>query len=148
MPKADGVRYYSQECFFGKLLMKNLPVIAVVDDDAICRKMAEFVLQSSQMTPFCFDSAQAFLDWIQHNTCDCILLDINMPGTTGEELQGKLTDLKIDVPILFLTSEADVSVANALIHNGAVDVLLKPLDPQILLPRVCEAIESRLANQS
>lgn len=128
--------------------MNHTPAVAIIDDDPMTLRLTEAILQSDGLTVASFTGAAEFLAWIAENTCDCILLDINMPDMSGDDLQVRLLDMSIAVPVLFLTSEADVSVASALFHRGAMDVILKPIDPLTLIPKVRHAIAVTAAARS
>jgi len=70
----------------------------------------------------------------------CIILDVNMPGLNGLEVQSKLREDLSEVPIVFLTAHADVPSSVRAIKAGAVDFLTKPFDPDTLLSTVEAAV--------
>lgn len=106
----------------------------IVDDDTdVCESLAE-LLSSVDIKPFCFLSGQEFLDQIPENTGDFIsILDVQMPGMSGLEIQEKLHAEDVICPVIFLTGRGDVDTATSGMKHGALDFLQKPVDPEVLL---------------
>jgi FixJ family two-component response regulator len=97
-----------------------------------------------------FDSAEALLGRISTDDRGCVLLDLQMPGKSGLELQQALFERGIGLPLIFISGRADVPAAVSAMKQGAVDFLSKPVDPQALLTAVERALRKgaeRLANQ-
>lgn len=122
-------------------------VVFVVDDDAVSLHWAETLLKKSGQTVRSFSSAEAFLAGCNADSRGCIVLDVNMPGLRGPELQIELKNRGIDMPVVFLTGAADVATAVAVMRRGAVDLIEKPANADELVNRVAEAmkIDSRHA---
>lgn len=109
--------------------MKNSKVIIVEDELAVRDSLSEWLLPDYEVS--CFDSAEAFMDAINQlqmgdGLSTCILLDFQMPGMTGVELQANLKLLNIDFPILFMSGNAQQSDIIDAWRGGAVDFILKP----------------------
>jgi len=123
----------------------NLPgVIHVVDDDASFRTAIERRLKLAGYDVATYASAQELLDKVQDlETSGCILLDVQIPGLSGPELQGRLAELGSRLPIVFLTGHADTATTVRAIKAGAEDFLMKPVSSDQLLG----AIERALAHQ-
>lgn len=86
-----------------------------------------------------FDSATAFLEAFSPDMDGCLLLDLSMPGMTGLELQEKLAESAVDIPIIFITGDGTIPQTVQAIKAGAIDFLEKPFDMRKLLSRIDEA---------
>lgn len=115
--------------------------VFIVDDDASVRKSLSRLLRSEGIQAESFDSAAAYLSWDLHDGVGCILLDINMPGMSGIELQAQLVSQGHHLPILFLTGHGDISTSVLAMKRGALDFLTKPVDESDLLRAVRHALE-------
>jgi len=118
-----------------------IPVVFVVDDDASVRYAIRRLLESVGLSCETFASAIEFLARVGTTTSGCIVLDVRMPGGSGLELQQKLNDLGCDLPIIFVTGYADVPVTLRAMKAGALDVITKPFEDQVLLDAVTQALE-------
>ena len=119
-----------------------IPVVFVVDDDASVRYAIRRLLESVGVSCETFASALEFLARVGTTTSGCIVLDVRMPGGSGLELQQKLNDLGCDLPIvIFVTRYADVPVTLRAMKAGALDVITKPFEDQVLLDAVTQALE-------
>lgn len=107
--------------------------IAVIDDDPsvgrmLCRAMAA--------EGFCvqwFKSAEEFLDSGRLGDFSCLILDVNLPGMTGIELQQQLNNAALEIPIVFISGQADDTIRQQLLQNGAAGFLSKPFSIDSLL---------------
>jgi FixJ family two-component response regulator len=126
--------------------MPDQPLIAIVDDDEILLQLAENALTCSGIKTACFSSAPAFLAALDglHNL-RLIVSDMEMPHMTGYELQCRLEEMGIGIPVVFLSATVDVALASAMISHGAIDVLCKPLDVPALLALVNSVITAKAA---
>jgi FixJ family two-component response regulator len=124
-------------------MAEQSPVIFIVDDEPICRRVLEASLRAGGYTTRSFDCAEAFLAAFKPDSdVGCILLDMNMPGMSGFDLQCALEEMNVQIPILFISATADVTVAMAVMKHGAVDIIKKPIDPATVCERVRQALES------
>ena len=117
------------------------PTVFVIDDDDSVRKSLSRLLRSEGMESECFKSAASYLARDRHDGTACILLDINMPGMSGIELQARLAEQGHDVPIVFLTGHGNVSRSVTAMKRGALDFLIKPVDEADLLRAVRHALD-------
>jgi FixJ family two-component response regulator len=118
--------------------------VHVVDDDASFRTAIERRLKKAGYEVMTYPSAQHLLDRLpDDHEAGCILLDVQMPGLSGPELQGYLSRLSSTLPIVFLTGHADTRTTVQTIKAGAEDFLTKPVSSEELL----QAIERALARQ-
>ncbi len=114
--------------------------VFVVDDEAGVRNSLSRLLAGASLPVQAFDSAQSFLTGLQPGQAGCLLLDVNMPGMSGLQLQSELRKRDILLPIIFLTGSADVSMAVAGMKGGAFDFLEKPIENDVLIARVRDAL--------
>jgi FixJ family two-component response regulator len=115
-------------------------VIFVVDDDASVRKGLSFLLRSAGYGVETFVSAGEFLGAAALDRIGCIILDVNMRGMTGLELQEHLSRNDHPLPIIFITGHGDIPMSVRAIKKGAVDFLTKPFDDTQLLSLVESAV--------
>jgi len=119
-------------------------LVHIVDDDASFRTAIERRLKKAGYEVTTYPSAQDLLDRLPNKSeLGCILLDVRIPGLSGPELQGRLSEIGSILPIVFLTGYADVQTTVRAIKAGAEDVLTKPVSSEELLG----AIERALAHQ-
>jgi FixJ family two-component response regulator len=117
--------------------------VHVVDDDASFLAAIERRLKKAGYEVATYPSAQHFLDRIpSESELGCILLDVRIPGLSGPELQGRLSELGSTLPIVFLTGQPDFPTTVRAIKAGAEDFLTKPVSSDKLL----QAIERAIAN--
>ena len=100
------------------------PLISIVDDDDSVRKSLQRVLKSAGFESKCYGSALEFLE--NGRKSNCLLLDINMPGMSGLDLQKQLNEGKLDTPIVFITGDGDIPQSVRATKAGASDFLEKP----------------------
>ena len=109
--------------------MNQLRVILVEDDAALRDSLTDWLSKEYLVTQF--ESAEALLDALinfdlEDGIPTCILLDFQMPGMNGVELQTKLRELNIDFPVIFTSGNAQQADIIDAWHGGAADFLLKP----------------------
>jgi FixJ family two-component response regulator len=117
------------------------PVISIVDDDEEVRRATAGLVRALGYRARAYASAEAFLDSADADESDCLILDVQMPGMGGPELQQALLRSAKLVPIVFMTAFADARVRAAVLAAGAVDLLAKPCDGKALV----DSIETALA---
>ncbi len=117
------------------------PIVFIVDDDASVRRALERLICSAGFGVESFPSAQDFLCSVRHDRPACVVLDIQMPGLTGLELQEQLGGAGLNMPIVFITGHGSVPVSVRAMKGGALDFLEKPFDEQDLLDTVRKAID-------
>ncbi|WP_233806876.1 response regulator transcription factor [Paraburkholderia sp. HP33-1] len=112
--------------------------VFIVDDEDSVRSALARLLRASGYQVECFDSPEAFLDRADLTSMPaCLVLDLQMPGMTGLEVQRKLDQL---LPIVFLTGHGDISSSVDAMKGGAVDFLPKPVRDSLLLAAVDRAL--------
>lgn len=115
--------------------------VYVIDDDEAVRDALRMLLRAAGMHVEIFSSATAFLKDYRSSGHDCLILDVRMPGMSGLTLQEELYKRRIQIPIIFLTGHADVSIAVQALKKGAFDFIEKPLDSQRLVLAVLNALK-------
>jgi RNA polymerase sigma factor (sigma-70 family) len=124
-------------------------VVHIVDDDASFRSAIERRLKKAGYAVSTYPSAQDLLDHLPNESeSGCILLDVRIPGLSGPELQGRLSEIGSILPIVFLTGYADVQTTVRAIKAGAEDVLTKPVSSEELLGAVERALANHQAARS
>ncbi|MCG8455843.1 MAG: response regulator [Holophagales bacterium] len=121
-------------------------VVFIVDDDEMVRKSLALLFRAIGVEHETFGSAAEFLARPRPRAPSCLLLDLCMPGLDGLELQQQLSDRQRETPIIFITGSGDVPTSVQAMKKGAHDFLAKPLDSELLLDAVEEALESSSRN--
>jgi len=117
----------------------RLPV-AVVDDEEPIRKSLHRLMLSFGLPVESFASGEEFLDSLSHKRPACAVLDLSMPGMTGFEIQSKLAQANDDLPLIFITGDHSEDTRQRLTEAGAAGYFVKPVDNELLLAAVNEAI--------
>ena len=120
--------------------MAETPLVHVVDDDASVRESLAMLLESAGFSARTYDSAAAFLESASDRTAGCVLTDVQMPELNGLELQRRMGELGIRLPVIVMTGHADVPIAVEALKAGATDFLEKPFEEEHLLAAVTSAI--------
>lgn len=117
--------------------------VAVVDDDrsvgtALCR-----LLRTAGIEAKAFESASDFLQSLQERQPDCLVLDVQMPGMNGLELQQRLKDIAVTLPVIMITGRDEASIHAICMAMGASTYLRKPLNDDDLLDAIDRATSNR-----
>ena len=116
-------------------------IVYVVDDDASLRTTIQQLLEAAGYRVITYASAQQLLDQRpDENSPGCILLDVRMPGLSGPEVQGRLTEFGSTLPIVFLTGYMDIIVTVKALKAGADNFFIKPVRSDELLKALEKAI--------
>jgi len=118
------------------------PIVFVIDDDRMVREGLQSLIKSIGLRVETFASAPEFLAAKRPEAPACIVLDVRMPGISGLDLQTKLGDEKIEIPIIFITGHGDIPMSVRAMKEGAHEFLTKPVRGQDLLDAVQKAIDS------
>lgn len=118
------------------------PTVFVVDDDLSVRESLKSLIASVGLRPETFASAEEFLSRPRTEAApSCLLLDVVLPHLDGLELQKRIAEDRVDVPIVFISAYADVPRTVQAMKAGAVDFLTKPVRGDALLRAIQQAIE-------
>jgi FixJ family two-component response regulator len=116
-------------------------VVYVVDDDTATRSALSSLLRSVDLNVVTFESADDFLAADIPDLPGCLVLDVRLPGLSGLDLQRRLTEIEVDLPIIFITGHGDVPMAVQAMKAGALELLTKPFRDQELLAAIYQALE-------
>jgi FixJ family two-component response regulator len=116
-------------------------VVFVVDDDISIRDGLKNLLRSVGLDVKTFDTPQEFLAGQRPDAPGCLVLDVRLPGLSGLDVQRRLAEANIDIPVIFITGHADIPMSVQAMKAGAVEFLTKPFRDQDLLDAVQEAVE-------
>jgi len=116
------------------------PTVFVVDDDAAIRDALSLLISLKGLRASVFSSAEDFLAVYEPGWRGCLLTDLKMPGLSGLELQATLRERGVNLPVVVLTAHGDVATTRAALKNGAVDFLEKPVDDDVLVDVLMNAI--------
>jgi FixJ family two-component response regulator len=121
------------------------PTVFVVDDDVSVRQSLELLISSAGWQPQTFACAQEFLSGPRAPAPRCLVLDLNLPDVNGLDLQERIGDDRIDMPIIFITGYGDVPKTVRAMKAGAVEFLTKPFCADVLLSAIGNAIDRSCA---
>jgi FixJ family two-component response regulator len=116
------------------------PVVFIVEDDPSFRTFLQRLVDLLGLQSKVFTSAEEFLRHARVNTPGCLVLDVQMPGLSGLDLQRELSRIGVSLPIIFVTGHGDIPMSVQAMKEGAVSFLTKPLRNQDLLDAIREAI--------
>lgn len=122
-------------------LRESRTTIAIVDDDPSVREGLQSLIRSAGWRTESFGSAQEFLARAGGDAPSCLILDLQLPGLSGLDLQSRMAEARLDVPIVFLTGHGDIPASVKAMKAGAVEFLTKPVNAEDLLRAIEEAIE-------
>ena len=119
------------------------PLIVIVDDEECVRRALNRLLRAAGFRVQSFDSGAQFIESLGIVHPACVVLDLHMPGMSGFDVQLRLKDAGIPLPVVVITGhDTDESQQRAL-HGGAVAYLRKPVDDQALLSAIAAAVASQ-----
>src|SRR5262245_15664056 len=116
------------------------PIVFVVDDDRSMLESLENLLRSAGLTVQTFASAQEFLTTTRPRVPRCLVLDVQLPGASGLDLQQELAKDDAQLPIVFITGHGDIPTTVRAMKAGAIEFLTKPFRDEDLLNAVEQAI--------
>jgi FixJ family two-component response regulator len=116
------------------------PTVFVVDDDISVRESLELLIGAAGFRPQTFASAGEFLAHPHVSAPSCLVLDMSLPDLNGLELQQRLGDQQVEMPIIVITAHADVPMTVQAMKAGAVEFLTKPFADEILLGAITSAL--------
>ena len=119
-------------------MTKTEQQVFIIDDDEAVRDSMSMLLDTVDVSHLCFASAVEFLEFYDGTQHGCLVLDIRMPGMSGLELQERLKEREIILPIIFITGHGDIPMAVEAMRKGALDFMRKPIREQDLLDRIQE----------
>jgi len=115
--------------------------VFVVDDDASVREALNGLLRSAGFAVETFASAQAFLARPPSDLPGCLVLDVGLPDLSGLDLQRRMAEMHVEIPIVFITGHGDVPTSVRAMKAGAVEFLTKPFGERDLLHAIRQAVD-------
>jgi RNA polymerase sigma factor (sigma-70 family) len=116
-------------------------LVFVVDDDAAMRRSLEDLIRSVGLAAEAFPSAQEFLHRKRPDVPGCLVLDVRLPGLSGLDLQKRMMEAGLELPIVFISGHGDIPMTVKAMKAGAVEFLTKPFRDQDLLDAIQQALE-------
>jgi FixJ family two-component response regulator len=129
-------------------LRESHAIVLVVDDDVSVREALGSLIRSAGFRVETFASAQQFLAHPPTDVPSCLVLDVRLPGLSGLDLQKRLAEINLEIPIVFITGHGDVPTSVQAMKAGALEFLTKPFADRDLLDAIRQAIKrDRAARQ-
>jgi FixJ family two-component response regulator len=116
--------------------------VSVIDDDGPTRESLKDLIQSVGLTVELFASAQEFLGSERPDVPSCLVLDVRLPRLSGLDLQKRMRERGLEIPIVFITGHGDIPMSVRAMKAGAVEFLTKPFRDQDLLDAIQQALEN------
>jgi FixJ family two-component response regulator len=132
----------------GALMLETVPIVFILDDDISVRDSLEGLIRHHGWQPETFATAQEFLKRMRGPEPCCLILDIFLPDINGLDLQTRIADDRIDMPIIFVTGANDIPMTVRAMKAGAVEFLTKPFSDEPLLNAVRGALDRSRARLS
>jgi FixJ family two-component response regulator len=125
-----------------------VPTVYIVDDDRGMRQAVQDLVESVGLRAESFATGQEFLNKKRTSDPSCLVLDVRLPQMSGLDFQRRLTEIGVQIPIIFITAHGDVPMSVKALKSGAVEFLTKPFRDQDLLDAIQQALQlDRLALQ-
>ena len=116
-------------------------IVFIVDDDDRMRAATQRLLRTVGLHSEAFATPQEFLQHKLPDVASCLILDVRLPGMSGLDVQRRLIDSDVQIPIIFITSHGDIPMTVKAMKSGAVEFLTKPFRDQDLLDAIQEALK-------
>jgi FixJ family two-component response regulator len=116
-------------------------VVFVVDDDSSVREAIKSLISLVGLRVETFETAQEFLQSKRPDVPGCVVLDVELPGLSGLDLQRELAAHGVKLPIIFITGHGDIPTSVRAMKAGALEFLTKPFHDQDLLDAIRQALE-------
>jgi FixJ family two-component response regulator len=120
----------------------DTPTVFIVDDDGRMRAAMQRLLKTVGLHSESFATPQDFLWHKLPNVPSCLVLDVRLPGISGLDLQRKLNEMGVHIPIIFITGHGDIPMSVKAMKSGAVEFLTKPFRDQDLIDAIQQALKS------
>ncbi len=118
-----------------------VPTVFVVDDDNSTRELLAWLMKRNGLASEAFPDARSFLESYETERPGCLVLDLNMPGMNGLDLQQYLKEQGVLLPVIFLSAGADIPKAVRAVREGAVDFIEKPFDYKRVVELVRQCLD-------
>jgi two-component system response regulator FixJ len=115
--------------------------VYIVDDDSSVRRSLMKLLRAAGFAPVAYATPLEFLEDCKGLPAGCVLLDVRMPGMDGLETQAELTSRGVDLPLVLMTAQGDITTAVDAMKRGAVDFIEKPFDDLRLINAITRSLD-------
>jgi FixJ family two-component response regulator len=119
----------------------TVPTVFIVDDDRGMRQAVQDLVESVGLRAEAFATGQEFLNKKRTSDPSCLVLDVRLPQMSGLDFQRRLTEIGMQIPIIFITAHGDVPMSVKALKSGAVEFLTKPFRDQDLLDAIQQALQ-------
>jgi FixJ family two-component response regulator len=116
------------------------PVVFIVDDDSRMRAATQRLLKTVGLHSESFGTPEEFLRRKLPNGPSCLILDMRLPGMSGLDVQRKLNEVGVQIPVIFITGHGDIPMTVKAMKSGAVEFLTKPFRDQDLIDAIQQAL--------
>jgi FixJ family two-component response regulator len=118
-----------------------IPTVFIIDDDRGMRQAIQDLVESVGLRAESFANGQEFLNKRRTSDPSCLVLDVRLPQMSGLDFQQRLTEIGIQIPIIFITAHGDIPMSVRALKSGAVEFLTKPFRDQDLLDAIQQALQ-------
>jgi FixJ family two-component response regulator len=118
-----------------------VPTVFIIDDDRGMRQAVQDLVESVGLRAESFATGQEFLNKKRTSDPSCLVLDVRLPQMSGLDFQQRLTEIGMQIPIIFITAHGDIPMSVRALKSGAVEFLTKPFRDQDLLDAIQQALQ-------
>ena len=118
-----------------------VPTVFIIDDDRGMRQAVQDLVESVGLRAESFATGQEFLNKRRTSDPSCLVLDVRLPQMSGLDFQQRLTEIGMQIPIIFITAHGDIPMSVRALKAGAVEFLTKPFRDQDLLDAIQQALQ-------
>jgi len=118
-----------------------VPTVFIIDDDGGMRQAIQDLVESVGLRAESFSTGEEFLTKQRTNDACCLVLDVRLPQMSGLDFQQQLSEMGLQIPIVFITAHGDIPMSVRALKSGAVEFLTKPFRDQDLLDAIQQALQ-------
>ncbi|MHC4292932.1 MAG: response regulator transcription factor [Planctomycetota bacterium] len=122
-------------------MAEQIPTVFIIDDEKAMRESLKTLMETVGLNSQTYDSGDKFLAAYDPKIHGCLVVDVRLPGMSGLELQAKLVQEGIRLPVIIITGHGDVPMAVQAMKMGALNFIEKPFRDQVLLDNIQKAID-------
>jgi FixJ family two-component response regulator len=122
-------------------MAEQIPTVFIIDDEKAMRESLKTLMETVGLNSKTYSSADKFLEDYDQKIHGCLVVDVRLPGMSGLELQAKLIQEGINLPVIVITGHGDVPMAVQAMKMGALNFIEKPFRDQVLLDNIQKAID-------